>query len=137
MAPDPGATRTVGCNLAKTASPPTLQPTDGWPVKSPLSATKNERANSQPAAPLFTTDGVTARVQHAVDKGRHADRMICGLRVCQNEECKLIQNRDRTGALNIGVQFERLLQGQGPIRSMTKEEKELHLLPNTQNLYYK
>jgi hypothetical protein len=54
-------------------------------------------------------------------------REIRGLRVCQNEECKLIQNRDRTGALNIGVQFGRLLQGHGPIRSMTKEERELTL----------
>ncbi len=52
---------------------------------------------------------------------------IRGLRVCQNEDCKLIQNRDRTGALNIGVQFKRLFQGQGPIRSMTTEEKELTL----------
>ena len=54
-------------------------------------------------------------------------REIRGLRVCQNEECKLIQNRDRTGALNIGVQFGRLLQGHGPIRSITKEERELTL----------
>ena len=36
-----------------------------------------------------------------------------------------MQNRDRTGALNIGVQFGRLFRGQGPLRSMTKEEKEI------------
>ena len=54
-------------------------------------------------------------------------REIRGLRVCQNEECKLIQTRDRTGALNIGVQFGRLLQGQGPIRALNLEEKELTL----------
>ena len=54
-------------------------------------------------------------------------REIRGLRVCQKEECKLIQNRDRTGALNIGVQFGRLFQGQGPIRSLSLEEKELTL----------
>ena len=41
-------------------------------------------------------------------------------------DCKLLQNRDRTGALNIGVQFGRLLQGQGPIRSLSLEEKALH-----------
>ena len=52
---------------------------------------------------------------------------IRGLRVCQNEDCNLLQNRDRTGALNIGVQFGRLFRGQGPIRSMTVEEKELTL----------
>ena len=52
---------------------------------------------------------------------------IRGLRVCQNEDCKLLQNRDRTGALNIEVQFGRLFRGQGPIRSMIVEEKELTL----------
>ena len=28
---------------------------------------------------------------------------IRGLRICQNEDCKLPQNRDRTGASNIGL----------------------------------
>lgn len=51
-------------------------------------------------------------------------REIRGLRVCQNEDCKLHQNRDRTGAINIGVQFSRLFQGMGPIRQMTTEEIE-------------
>ena len=35
------------------------------------------------------------------------------------------QNRDRTGGLNVGVQFERRFRGQRPIRSMTKEDQEL------------
>ena len=41
-----------------------------------------------------------------------------------NEDCKLPQNRDSTGASNIGLQFMRLLTGRGPIRSMTAEDLE-------------
>ena len=51
---------------------------------------------------------------------------IRGLRICQNEDCKLPQNRDRTGASNIGLQFTRLFAGYGPIRNMTTEELEFH-----------
>jgi hypothetical protein len=42
---------------------------------------------------------------------------------------RLPQNRDRTGASNIGMQFfffARLFTGRGPIRSMTAEDLELH-----------
>ena len=53
---------------------------------------------------------------------------IRGLRRCQNETCMLPQNRDRTGASNIGLQFRRLFAGMGPIRSMTDEELEFHRL---------
>jgi len=55
---------------------------------------------------------------------------IRGLRICQNEDCKLPQNRDRTGASNIGLQFMRLLPGRGPIRSMTTDDLELHRAPS-------
>ena len=55
------------------------------------------------------------------DRGKE----IRGLRVCQNEDCKLFQNRDRAAALNIGLQFGRLFQGRGPLRKMTQEEKEM------------
>ena len=48
------------------------------------------------------------------------DRKIRGLRVCQNEECRLPQNRDRTGAANIGTQFCRLYEGKAPIRQLTE-----------------
>ena len=58
---------------------------------------------------------------------RRDGKEIRGLRICQNEGCKLLQNRDRTGALNIGIQFQRLFRGQGPLRSMTREERELTL----------
>ena len=51
-----------------------------------------------------------------------------GLRVCQDDSCKLPQNRDRTGACNIGKQFCRLFLGQGPLRPLDSEEKELNRL---------
>jgi len=53
-------------------------------------------------------------------------RKIRGVRVCQNEDCGLPQNRDRTGAANIGVQFGRLMRGEGPIRPMSAEEEKFH-----------
>jgi SAM-dependent methyltransferase len=53
---------------------------------------------------------------------------IRGLRVCQHEGCGLFQNRDKTGASNIGLQFRRLLQDKGPIRGMSDEELEFHRL---------
>lgn len=56
------------------------------------------------------------------------DKEIRGLRVCQHEECGLIQNRDRTGATNIGRQLRRLLRGEGPLRPMTDEELEFNRL---------
>lgn len=56
------------------------------------------------------------------------DRKIRGLRVCHNEECLLPQNRDRTGAANIGTQFCRLYEDKSPIRQMTDEDLEFHRL---------
>ena len=53
-------------------------------------------------------------------------RKIRGARVCQNEECRLPQNRDRTGASNIGLQFRRLYRGEAPIRRMTDEDLAFH-----------
>ena len=52
---------------------------------------------------------------------------IRGLRVCQNEECRLHMNRDKTSAPLIGIQCKRLLRGDPPIASMTPEEAELTL----------
>ena len=40
----------------------------------------------------------------------------------------LPQNRDRTGASNIGLQFRRLYEGKSPIREMTDEEVEFNRL---------
>ena len=56
------------------------------------------------------------------------DKKVRGLRICQDEGCKLPQNRDRTGASNIGVNFCRLFRGESPIRTMTDEEREFHRL---------
>ena len=58
--------------------------------------------------------------------GGKQGRKIRGVRVCQNEECRLPQNRDRTGAANIGLQFRRLYRGEGPIREMTDEDRAIH-----------
>ena len=60
-------------------------------------------------------------------KDKHdKDKEIRGLRVCQNEGCGVMWNRDKLGARNIGLQFTHLLTDKGPIRPMTKEELEFH-----------
>ena len=53
---------------------------------------------------------------------------IRGLRICQDEGCKLPMNRDRLGASNIGLNFCRLFRGQTPMRTMSDEEREFHRL---------
>ena len=53
------------------------------------------------------------------------DVSIRGLRLCQQEDCKFLQNRDRAAAGLIGLQFERLLDGDGPLRTLSAEEVEL------------
>ena len=56
------------------------------------------------------------------------DKDIRGLRACQREGCGLLQNRDKTGATNIGSQFRCLVRGQPPLRPMSAEELEFHRL---------
>ena len=53
---------------------------------------------------------------------------IRGLRICQDEGCKLPMNRDRLGASNIGFNFCRLFRGEAPMRTMTDEERKFHRL---------
>ena len=65
---------------------------------------------------------------HPTLKTKRTGKEIRGLRVCQHEGCGLLQNRDKTGATNIGLQFERLLSGKPPIRAMSAEELEFHRL---------
>ena len=48
--------------------------------------------------------------------------------MCQHEGCGLLQNRDKTGATNIGLQFQKLMRGEPPIRVMSDEELEFHQL---------
>ena len=50
------------------------------------------------------------------------------LRVCQNSECRRLQNRDRTGATNIGRQLHRLLRKTTWLQERSAEEEELHQL---------
>jgi hypothetical protein len=59
-----------------------------------------------------------------VELEKKKKKKIRGVRRCQNENCKLIQNRDRTGASNIGTQFKLLFEGEGTIHSMSKQERE-------------
>ena len=53
---------------------------------------------------------------------------IRGLRVCQNESCKLFMNRDHAGACNIATNFSLLVQGSGTIRQLNPMELELNRL---------
>ena len=69
---------------------------------------------------------VEAKMKPVLEKRMKHYKGIRGLRICQNEDCKLPQNRDRTGASNIGMQFTRLFAGSGPLRSMTSEDVEFH-----------
>lgn len=58
--------------------------------------------------------------------GEVHSREVHGLRVCQNESCGSHLKRDGNAAFNIGTQLQRLLRGDGPIRTMTDEDLELH-----------
>ena len=69
---------------------------------------------------------VEAKMKPILEKRMKRYKGIRGLRICQNDACKLPQNRDRTGASNIGLQFSRLFTGRGPIRSMTDDDLEFH-----------
>ena len=62
----------------------------------------------------------TLRSQHGTE--------IRGLRLCQQNACSLLQNRDRTGSYNIGRQFNRLFQGLPPLRALSSVEEEMTLL---------
>ena len=53
---------------------------------------------------------------------------IRGLRVCQNEGCKQFFNRDHMGACNIATNFKLLVEGQAPLRRLTKSEMRLQHL---------
>lgn len=55
-------------------------------------------------------------------------KKIRGVRRCQNENCMLPLNRDRNAAKNIGTQCRRLLDGEGPLRTMSKEDEALQQL---------
>ena len=52
-------------------------------------------------------------------------KKIRGVRVCQNEECRLPQNSARTGASNIGLQFKLLFEGGHPLKPLSEGESFL------------
>jgi len=53
---------------------------------------------------------------------KEGKKKVRGLRRCQNEECMIFLNRDRNAAINIGTNFKRLFEGEGPIRRLSDEE---------------
>lgn len=81
-----------------------------------------EHYTSKTCCKCFSECGPWSKVEAIMKRNRG----IRGLRICQNDNCNLPQNRDRTGASNIGVQFCRLFRNEGPIKQMTKEELEFH-----------
>lgn len=62
---------------------------------------------------------------HPTMRSTRNNREIRGLRVCQDESCKALLNRDKNASRNIGLQFKRLFEGQGCIKSMSEHEIEL------------
>ena len=53
---------------------------------------------------------------------------IRGLRVCQNEDCKLHLNRDRMAAHNIATNYARLARDEPPLRAHSADDAELNRL---------
>lgn len=62
---------------------------------------------------------------HPTMRSARNNREIRGLRVCQDECCKALLNRDSNASRNIGLQFIRLFEGKGCIKSMSDREIEL------------
>ena len=93
-----------------------------------------EHYTSKTCAACFHACGAHPTLKRVVKKRlengsvESKEKEIRGLRVCQNESCKLFMNRDRMGSTNIATNFERLISGKPPIRQLSKEEKELNRL---------
>jgi transposase len=81
-----------------------------------------EHHTSKTCCRCFGSCGAWKEVEERMKK------KVRSLRICQKETCKLPQNRDRTGASNIGMQFNRLFEGKPPIRQMNEEKKEINRL---------
>lgn len=91
-----------------------------------------EHYTSKTCVRCFGECGPHPELKHSVWKRqedgsrKEIKKEIRGLRVCQNESCKLFMNRDRMGACNIATNFDRLVKGEGLIRPHTTEEIELN-----------
>lgn len=70
------------------------------------------------------------RVKKQRDEGEvlFVNREIRGLRVCQNDACKLHLNRDRMAAHNIATNYARLVRGDPPLRVHSTQDAELNRL---------
>ena len=94
-----------------------------------------EQYTSKTCPKWFGPCGPHPTLRHLLDHRRRsttagievtrASREIRGLRVCQNESCKLHLSRDHTGACNIATNLERLMRDEAPIRKLTVEDKQL------------
>jgi hypothetical protein len=60
------------------------------------------------------------------EKESEMGKKIRGLRRCTQRDCMLPLNRDRNAATNIGTNFQRLFNGDAPIRSMSDEDLAFH-----------
>ena len=93
-----------------------------------------EHYTSKTCAVCFHECGAHPTLKRMVKKRREdgsvevKEKEIRGLRVCQNECCKLFMNRDKMGSINIATNFERLAAGKSPIRHLSNEEEELNQL---------
>ena len=76
--------------------------------------------------PEAFTSKTCCRCQGACGPWREVEEVrgkaIRGLRRCTQRDCNYLPlNRDRNGAINIGFNFQRLMQGEAPIRAMSRE----------------
>ena len=86
-----------------------------------------EHYTSKTCARCLAPCGPHSTLRHATLNGGNG-REIRGLRVCQNEECKQIANRDHMGACNIATNFERLVAGLPSLRRLSQDETEMNRL---------
>lgn len=87
-----------------------------------------EHYTSKTCARCLGPCGPHPTLRHEVGQDSGLSREIRGLRVCQNEACKQIANRDHMGACNIATNFERLVAGHTTIAQLTAEDAELNRL---------
>ena len=85
-----------------------------------------EHYTSKTCAKCLGPCGPHPTLRHAAGKEGGTGREIRGLRVCQNESCKHIANRDHMGACNIATNFDRLVAGLPTIRRLTVQEELLN-----------
>ena len=123
----PFASVTTGSYTSKTCCK-CLGPCGPWVEVENKKKKERDKKISLRKAKMEARGSAPEAIEAMEEKMKKVMTRVRGLRVCQDESCRLPQNRDRTGAINIGTQFARLFDGEGPIRAMSDEERELHRL---------